>query len=385
MGGWRGYACRLKVMTAAMSEPPKQEKVRWGLVVLALAVPGIAMVGAAFILEWAWEWTGVSVGTLVNLGTALLLAAFLTGLQRHLTTTVKKEVQAAEDRFETRARGIEGRLDELGEATRARIQAEDAAMDAAVAALAETATYETVTEAMLQASDLRALVAGTAHVQACPTPDVLDLTFEWVRRTRDLGRVGANRFLRIGADVWAHINRGGPLPVIETVWESGEPAEEVGRRLTRLLQEAGGVPDEGFDWPLALRNLQRTIDVAVRARRKDSGAWRLVGALFELVGDDWALTEAGVESPPHTYVLSQSEFPDRNRPMHTYFDERGLPKTQPPWPPEAPAWAEAAEWASVIRRGERWFPRSPMAGLYETEYVPERSDSEKPGGGTALP
>ena len=65
-----------------------------------------------------------------------------------------------------------------------------------------------------------------------------------------------------------------------------------------------------IDWGLAMQNFKAGIDLALRSRRRDPESRQLHGALFELVGHDWALTEARVESrntgewpyPPPTAV-----------------------------------------------------------------------------------
>lgn len=215
-----------------------------------------------------------------------------------------------------------------------------------------------------QANSLRALANGIATVAGSARRDGIYLKFLWgvhesVGRFGEPGGLSLDIEVRIEADMKSP----GPRPFIKIVWDSGESAADVGAKLIDRLQRAGRWDgDATLDWPLALRNLQRTLEVAIRSRRRDPGAWHLHGALFELVGNEWAIAEGGIECPSRNYIFRGDDFPD------TRFIRPG--EHQPWSQPDAPAWANEAEWAWLIDRGRGLFPRDSGPYRMQPTWVP---------------
>ena len=145
--------------------------------------------------------------------------------------------------------------------------------------------------------------------------------------------------------------------MIQTVWTSTTPAVEVGLALAQQLQQRDRWRNNTtLDWEQTVRNLIHTLDVAIKSQRKEPGAWHLHGALIELMGQDWALTKAGIEHKQHGLVLAETAFPERSQ-----FAARNETTT---WVPKNPEWANAEEWERLVRRARRYFPAGPdIAGL----------------------
>ena len=346
-------------------------------IALVLGLPGIAAIVAAFGLQAAWSWTGATIDALVNVGTALLLAAFVFGVQRHATrrvinqtraatAAVQAEVRAAEERFETRTAAVEQRLSDLGETTRERVAERDRAQDAAIAALSETVSYETVTRTLQEANDLDAFVWDSrVTVQASSAFDVLDLKFAWLRSVMNNDRL-TPPYLVIQLVPRHPTSRRVPP---EIRWKPNQSPDEVGDEITQELRRSGVMPDAGFDWAMALRNLHRAIKLAVQSRRRDAGARWFRGAIIEFVGQQFVLTEAGIEAVDRDYLFEHDRFPESHG-----FDQSGLPLVKIQWPPDRPEWADPTEWSVAVRRGEQSFPWSPGPFRMAPQVVPARSD-----------
>jgi hypothetical protein len=341
------------------AKPSESEQVRWswvaGCVVFGLVLMAISLKGQTW-----WKWQGVAPGIVVNVGTDFLLAAVLFFLERRFTARVVRAGQRAvaeaaeqvEARLEQQAEALSARIDDLQEQIDRRTQDRAEEQDRKINSLGEVASFATVTEAMTEANRLRAIVWGQVTVPASGDPDGLALTFKWGFDRGQMPLSGPRPRLEIIASIEEDYGRPGPRPYIATSWEADEAPAEVADRLIQTLQSAGRWHGpRTLDWPLALRNLHRALSLAVTSRRDGEAAssWRLYGALYELIGDDWAITEAGVENQAlGQVVLAESDFPaTQSKPWGKPADE---------WPPERPEWAPPEEWERVLRHGRRRLP-----------------------------
>jgi hypothetical protein len=318
-------------------------------------------VAAAFVTEHYYSWKGAAVETLVSVGTAFLLAGVLFFLQRRFVAQVEEAVtktaeSAAEARVEDRVRQVDARIDELGERINEALAARRQRQDAAVQAL-DAPSYRTVATALAEANKLGALATGHIRVQGSRDRGELALDFSWGIDRGD-GRFAQPQRtkLEVSAHIYADERGQGARPVIETTWEPNDSAEQVGLRLRELLELRGRWRGGGtLDWSMALRNLQKSLDVAIRSRRRDGNSWMVEGALFELVDDEWAITDAGLECPLRGFNLRESEFPDLVRAR----SQQGPPA---PWRPVPPEWVDSQLWEQLLARARGYFPirRGPM-------------------------
>ena len=352
---------------------------RW---VVGSWVVGALSITAAFVMEHFYSWQGVSLETMVNIGTALLLAGVLFFLQRRFVTGVEEvvsraAVSAADARIDERVGQVGARLDELEERMNEVLTARRQRQDDAIGAL-DVPTFESVATALAEANALGALAYDHVTVQASAEITELGLEFSWGVDLGD-GRFDQPRraVLMVRGHVYADERAGGSRPAIETIWEAGDPAEEVGLRIREQLENRGRWHGNGtLNWPMALRNLKRSLDLAVRSRRRDGTGLVLEGALFELVGEEWAITDAGIECPTEGFILRESEFPEHVRALQRRI--RG-PGEADQWAPTRPDWVDADLWEELVRRGRAQFPirRGPVA--FTPTWIPLR---EGPGSGS---
>jgi hypothetical protein len=146
-------------------------------------VVGALSITAAFVMEHFYSWQGVSLETMVNIGTALLLAGVLFFLQRRFVTGVEEVVRraaasAADARIDERVGQVGARLDELEERMNEVLTARRQRQDDAIGAL-DVPTFESVATALAEANALGALAYDHVTVQASAEISELGLEFSW--------------------------------------------------------------------------------------------------------------------------------------------------------------------------------------------------------------
>ncbi len=90
--------------------------------------------------------------------------------------------------------------------------------------------------------------------------------------------------------------------------------------------------------------------------------------MYELVGEEWAITEGGLESPPHDFLLPQSEFPDVDAAMRRPRVQLAELAFRPPRPGE---WVTQRDWDYLVGEGAKLFPRRSLHFLGSPSWIPE--------------
>lgn len=353
-----------------MDQPPERERIRWGWILLC-ELCGVVLIGSAFALEAVWNWTGVALSTLVDLGATFALGGVLFFFERRFTARViqasTRAVADVRNEVQAQTEALQGRIDGLQASLEDRLRRRAAQQDEAVAAL-DQVSFEHITAALEEANRLGALADGSLTVQAAADPDGLALEFRWGVRPQNARVEPA---LEISARIEPDMDSPGPRPIIEVEWLPYESPAQVGERLVEQLQQAGDWQGpETLDWGAAMRNFRRSLETAIRSRRRDPGAWALHGPLYELVGDEWAITEAGLECPPRDYFLPEDQFPEGE------LGGRSRLSVRNDWRPPCPGWCDEATWDRVLHRGEGRFPRPRRPALYPPDWLPWRGEAE---------
>lgn len=368
---WGAWGRAAEVASRIVANTFEREQVRWQYVVGCFVAGGL-MIAGAYWSEDHWSWQGVTPSVLVNLGTAFALAGLLFVLERRFVTVVRQAsteaaAQAADsvaDRLEARTEALETRLADLDEQTARRVQAHREAQDRTISAL-EVVSFDTVTEVLATAAGLRALLGDRAEVQASNDRDGLWLKFSWGCNWVSTDFAGDPIF----DDPKLMVEVLDDQTPLEVEWRPDDAAPDVAQRLVRELQSAGlWMGETMLNWQLALQNLQRTVDVAIRSRRKDPGAWHLADQLDRLVGDDWAITKAGIERLGHGVVLEPSDFlvsspaGPGSQASAEVTDLTSL----------APADTDPDLWSYLIREGKRRFPGiTNFYGISSSQFEPD--------------
>ena len=101
-------------------------------------------------------------------------------------------------------------------------------------------------------------------------------------------------------------------PVIQTIWKSGEKPETMVARINDQLRQRDRWNGPGtIDWPRPPGLAPRHRSSRRLQRRDTTVEWQLHGGLYELHGQDWAITEAGIEYRSGSQVvLAEEGFPE---------------------------------------------------------------------------
>lgn len=296
---------------------------------IGCCVIGLCLIGLALGLQTAFKWVGVVPDTLVEagVGTVIIGIAFLFE-RRFARKVTRAAAEAAEASFARQAGQMQARIDQLTEAVRDR-EREDARSDDEVISGLEYPDFVNIVRALSAAYTLNALATPWLKVTASGDRDLLSLRFSTVR---EQDRYYVQILVTPEKNAKTH-------PTSQTIilWSRDETTVDVGRKIILEIQRRGLVDDlDGFDWSAALANLRKSLDVAVRSRRRDSDAWRLDGKLYELLGDDWAVTSSGLEHrPPPDFKLPAESFyrhyvPWREQRSERLIESQLLGK-RPPW------------------------------------------------------
>lgn len=129
-----------------------------------------------------------------------------------------------------------------------------------------------------------------------------------------------------------------------------------------------GVWEPGLiDWPLALRNLQRGLRVAlVHREAEEIDRWASTAPTREYLAEDWILTDEGIEScsPQEKFLFSRNDFPAiPNVAMYGTGMTRGRTSGVGPegwpaegsWPPVPPEGLKSEVWQGFLYRALREF------------------------------
>lgn len=285
----------------------KARRPRWWLIGISVSVGGFLI---ALADNPAWlgveQWSSAELSTLVNIGTVFAFAAIPVLLEPWFTMTVRAAAGRAAERAvedSPRLAGLQAQVEALTRETAGRVDERGQRTVHAVAAAGESPSFETVTKALEAVNELGALAGGIATVQGgidrqgTDYPLSMRVRFMWgtvpsaERPSLVVQAVGDRDW-----DLHDGPRNNNDQLYAETVWHPGEPAPDVGDRLIAELQKKGVYRgDDTLEWGRAVGELIRTLSVAVSSRLGAQGTWRLVAPPFELVGNDWAITAAGIE------------------------------------------------------------------------------------------
>lgn len=305
-------------------------------------MPGVLCLAGLLLLAVSWSlrndswWPGV----LTEAGVAVLLFGPLLlvgrGIERALDTvheaqrhTEEQQQDLAEHQRQTESdvTNLKQRVDNL---IRARSDESAQMLDT----LSKDPSFDAVTKALQLANDMNVLADGIATVQGGTDPENVDpntgrflsirVRFLWGRAT---GAQQPSLLVQAVCDEdqwdWAqmgsepeHRRNNNDRLCYQLDWLPEQGAEEVGFQIAEALTSKnlyrGGAST--FDWDKAIsEELPRTIAVAVESRR-GGGQWWPIAPLFELVGDDWAITTVGVEykhAKNLAPIFLEDEFPAR--------------------------------------------------------------------------
>jgi hypothetical protein len=330
-----------------VSEHGDATSLNWRWLIGCWAGGGV-LIFLAFAFQTTWNWEGATIDLLVEAGVALAFVGLAFLFERRFVGGIARAAAgAAEERFAQRTSQLETRLDELTVAVQQRNQEDAQNQDSLVEAL-DYPSYQNVMQVLEEADKLQA-VAGSwvgpeVTVAASSDRDLLSIRFF---RYRIVEGNPPTFTLEVGARPHAHA-RNRPSSPLGLRWVASESAADFGHRLSQQILTSRLLDDaDDFDWSLALANLKKSVDIALRSRRREPGAWLLDGRLYELLGDDWAVTTAGLEHRPEpTFIIPAAEFLRRHAPGR----DRSPEDIKQSLRAKRPDWCSADDWEWLISR-----------------------------------
>jgi hypothetical protein len=324
----------------------------WGWIIASLSL-GLAFIALAHLADLIWHWPQVTVGTLTEIGAAFFVAFFLFILERRFTRRIAEEVRTTTEAVvEAKTREIGTRLNDLEAQLSARRAETNAAQDQALNSMLEDISFDSLTGVLGEAVRVGAIDAGGLTVPA-GAPDarlMAHFRFGTESMTRGDGLViddGSEPRFRVTIITPSKPAEFG-LPWFEIRWEPEAPADEVGAQLELLMKQRDHLADaKALDFPLALRELQRALRLALEDQHAPLGEERLHSKLREIIGQDWVITNAGLQNLA--------------RGLSWTWDELGIVPVRNPLikskRPEPPDGIDPAEWIFVYSRADDQRPR----------------------------
>lgn len=348
------------------SNIPKQ-RVNWRWILICVFF-GIILILISFFL---FNWQKVVLGVTTSGGVAFLLAAVLFFIERRFI----KDVSIATDtRLAKQDERINVRLSEHDEQVAVRLDQLSARMDGLlkereknqekIIQALDTPTYKTVADALAEAWLYEAIAFGYVTVQTSSSLDGISLKFSYVHDNGD-GRqnVKAKDILKIEVPPHFKKSSGGVTPIVEVEWKMGDSVENVGTELRKKLESRGLLGNSvTFDWTIALQNLQRSLEIAIKSRCGYGKPGETIqGALFEFVTNEWAITDKGLECPSKDYVLEEKEFPEPYKMvigplMEKQRKREELKRKLEELKQAKPDFVNATLWDELLLRANKYFP-----------------------------
>jgi hypothetical protein len=156
---------------------------------------------------------------------------------------------------------------------------------------------------------------------------------------------------------------------VET-WLPEEPFEAVAERLHDELVRKGILGKAELPpWEASITRAIAALEIAIAASRVRSSERNPRGRIAEIVGNDWAITDIGIESLTHDFRVLRAEFPSMYSPYND--PNSGGFYRGPLVPPEIaqPDWVDADEWRYLINRASKRFTRVKAFGRWDPSRV----------------
>jgi hypothetical protein len=336
------------------ARPTTVEKLNWSIIWLVFVV-GTALTVASVVVSVTYNWQGIWPQVLLAWGTTIALTAILFGVQRLFVHSVRQEVIAVGEQFQANVEEVasdlearlSGRVNRLAQVAGLADQMRDqryAEEDQLIDAIEPDASYGNVVAALNEAFTSEAISKGLKdqggfRVRVGHPLDGLRLTFKLTP-----SRSPRKSVLQIVP--WSPQNASTSLFVN---WSRGESAAVVFERLRVALARARiAVGSEEFDIAFALQNLVQSLRISVKARRGQLA--RPTGPVVEIVNDQWAFTEDGLESLTGTFSVSDLKFPKRRRGSDYGVNPKKYKR------PQAPPDVDPRDWDALMLVAENTYP-----------------------------
>jgi len=311
----------------------KDEPINWKLLITCCA-GGAVLIGIALCLQTEWGWGGVVTDTLVEAGVAGVFVGVAFLFERAFVRKVTNAAASAADAtFARRTEQMEARIQDLTKEVRAQEQADVEAQNKLITAL-DSPTLANIDAAMQEATKVGGLAEEWIKVTASPDRDTLSLRF--ARSKSNDGKPALAISIRLEKNAKAH-----PTDLVPVMWTEKDKAGNIGHSISAAIKSRRLLNSlEEFDWSIAMANLKDSMEVAIKSHGMDAGDWNLNGGLYELLGNGWAVSSAGLEHREPAYLLPQRDL----------IFAGGRPAYTQPKKDLRPQWCSESDWKWLVGR-----------------------------------
>ncbi len=285
----------LPVPSAAMAMVPNDDgpsrRIRWS-VFAPVCVLGLLLVGAALGLSIMCDWAGIWIDFFLTFGATILLGAVLYVVQGSFLTTVRQQADRVIQNVETEATALEARIatqarriDTLANEVTGDRAERRTAEDEALAAVTDDMSYEAVSSAIRELDDRHAI----SYAFRVPASRDLRQMHVYFKNTILMDQMSGGS-PRVTLTPWFIDVRN----VQSVAWEPGEDVTAVIARLDREIESVNLTPSMVWDPTILFATLRASLSSPLTPSGEQSP--RLRGPLLELLNDEWALTDEGLES-----------------------------------------------------------------------------------------
>lgn len=285
---------------------------RWGWIVTCI-VAGALLVAAAWLLDLAGA-NAILTSTLVNIGSALLLAWVLFLLEsrftRKVTRTVERAAEATEERLAAQTeRLVSSRLADLEERVAAAEEAERQAAQQRVDHIVEDVTAGTIGGALQAASDDGLISADGVSVPAREGAQHLFVRF-WFGSitTVEDGWNSEHSGLLVSVQASSTDKPYVLKPNVDIEWGDDQPFTALIPAIRRELR-INDFPRVAalIDWTFVITSLQKLLSWAEEQRTADPP---FEGKTEELIDGEWVLTTYGLENHSTRERINRADIVD---------------------------------------------------------------------------
>jgi len=220
---------------------PDNPKVRfsWGWIIASL-LTGLAFIAFAHVADLLWDWPQVTVGTLTDIGAALLIAFFLFILERRFTRRIVEQVRVTTEAVvEEKTQAFGTRLDDLEARLSARRAETQAVQNQVLDSMLDDISFDSLTSALAEAARVGAIDGNGLTVPASVPESRLMAHFRFA--TEEIHRgdglvIDDGTMPRLRVTIVAPSRPGEfGLPHFDIRWEPEVAADESPRGVRRLI------------------------------------------------------------------------------------------------------------------------------------------------------
>lgn len=288
----------------------KETYSKWWL--FGLPILGILITFSAYKLDWLQDLLSlkleesdqdVTESVLTNLGTAAFALVFFYVAEKKLV----RKVRADQDRaVRTAISGLAERLSEIEDGVNFETDKAEKERERNIAGLgSDRFDFESLSRALQQADNDGALAEHSIGIPASDVPGHLVMEFSIRHYANPESDSKGSNELRLtlhgpGSDGIGSSEQ----QRLTEIWDPREGIDSVISRLQREARKAGllrsGVE---FQWKQALERLPKALLIADQSTDSEPRIGLIEGRAYEFVGENWAITTAGIESLASSYKL----------------------------------------------------------------------------------